>query len=172
MENQEKTNLENTEKQCEGKNELEKFKIALDFLRFEATTLWQIFNAFFVAHAVFIGFILSTFVKNKPEEINIVLFLMTGIVGLLLAILWFGTFHANSKWYYFRMVYQAKKAEEAFVNSIKDDKWFLLNKDAEHFGNNNSCISNKFAGYCMIAIFIIIYLLIILWSFCKMNCNC
>lgn len=172
MENQEKIDSENTVKQSDGKFELEKFKVTLDFLRFEATTLWQIFSAYFVAHAIIIGFISSAFVKNKAEEINIVLLLIAGIVGLLLAILWFGTFHANSKWYYYRMGNQAKKAEEEFVTSIKDDKWFLLNKDAEQFAKKNSFISNKSAGYCMITVFIIIYLIIILWSFCKLNCNC
>ncbi|HPX76980.1 MAG TPA: hypothetical protein PLW77_10385 [Bacteroidales bacterium] len=172
MENQETTNLGNAEKLSECKYELEKFKITLDFLRFEATTLWQIFSAYFVAHTIIIGFISSAFVKNKAEDINIVLLLIAGIVGLLLAILWLGTFRGNSKWYYYRMENQAKKSEEEFVNSIKDDKWFLLNKDAELFAKKNSFISNKAAGYSMITVFIIIYLIIIFWSFCKLNCNC
>jgi hypothetical membrane protein len=140
-------------------------------LRFEATTLWQIFNTFFIGHAIFIGFVSTALVKNKINDINFVLLLIAGIVGLLLSLLWLGTFHGNSKWYYFRMKKQAKKAESSFVNCIKDDNWYLLNKKAKKFANRIQ-FKNKNAGYGMIIIFILIYLFIILWSLYKINCTC
>ncbi|HEX7414517.1 MAG TPA: hypothetical protein VF411_10785 [Bacteroidia bacterium] len=153
------------------KYELEKYKIALDFLKFEATTLWTIFNAFFLAHAIFIGFVSTSFVEGKIQYPYLLLF--SGIVGLFLAILWFRTFHSNSNWYSFRME-QAKRDEKKFVDCIKDKEWNLLTKDAEKFANSNSClgIKNKCAGYSMITVFILIYLFIIFCSVCKISFNC
>ncbi|NVO03844.1 MAG: hypothetical protein HXX09_14195 [Bacteroidetes bacterium] len=152
--------------------ELEKYKITLDFLKFEATTLWQIFSAFMVGHVILIGFISTALLKNGIADINFILLLITGLIGLSLSFLWFGTFHGNSNWYYYRMEKQAKKAEELFVNHIGDKNWFLLNKDAEKHSRNNSFISNRSAGYCMISIFIIIYISVICLALCKLNCNC
>jgi len=168
MENQTDANSEKKDTPIDYKYALEKYKITLDFLRFEATTLWQIFNAFFIGNAIFIGFISTTLVKNGGENINYGLLLIAGIIGLLLALLWFGTIRSNGNWYYYRMK-QSKKAEEDFVK-CNNDIWFLLNGDAEKFADKQ--FKNKYAAYGMIAIFILIYLLIILWSFCKINCNC
>lgn len=128
MENQETTNLGNAEKLSECKYELEKFKITLDFLRFEATTLWQIFSAYFVAHTIIIGFISSAFVKNKAEDINIVLLLIAGIVGLLLAILWLGTFRGNSKWYYYRWKIKQRSRKKNLLIQLKMINGFCLIK--------------------------------------------
>lgn len=150
------------------KVELEKYKITLDFLKFEATTLWQIYNAFFVGHAIFIGFISTALVGKGFENVNFVLLLLGGIIGFILSFLWLGSFHGNSRWYYFRMG-QAKDSEEKFVDSINDPNWYLLNKDAAKFANG---IKNKYAGYGMIFIFMTIYFFIILWSIIKLNCNC
>lgn len=159
-------------KDNKSNHELEKLKITVDFLKFEATTLWQIFSAFFVAHALILNCI-STLYTKQGESITENIFIFTlGVVGLLLALLWLGTFNANSKWYYYRMKEQAKKSEEAFVKSINDSEWFLLNNDAEKQAQRISTISNKNAGYHMIGIFLIIYILIIGWSFCQICSNC
>jgi len=179
----------NNEDNC--KFELEKYKITLDFLKFEATTLWQIFSAFFVAHAIFISFVLTVLANNNTDKIKFVLLLIASIVGLILAIIWLGTFIGNSDWYYFRMA-QAKNAEKIFINWSKDDKWYLLNKEAFRFVKGKEIymemektdklktkfeedkfpimspigriIKNKYAGNIMISIFIVIYILIIGWS--------
>ena len=120
---------------------------------------------------------------------NYGLFLIVGIVGFLLTILWFGTFYRNSKWYNFRMN-QAKKAEACLIGDT--DKWYLLNKDANSFSdgekvtiiieepenkkNKKECqidvigIKNEIAGYIMIIIFALIYLNIIIWSLIKISC--
>jgi hypothetical protein len=63
---------------------------------------------------------------------------------------------------------QAKIAETKFTECAGDKEWFLLNKEAENF---SSGIKNKFAGYGMIITFIVIYLLIILFSIIKLVCN-
>ena len=98
-------------KDNKSNHELEKLKITVDFLKFEATTLWQIFSAFFVAHALILNCI-STLYTKQGESITENIFIFTlGVVGLLLALLWLGTFNANSKWYYYRMKEQAKKSK-------------------------------------------------------------
>jgi hypothetical protein len=161
-----------TEDKPDIKFELERFKITLDFLKFEATTLWQIFSAFFVAHALLLNSISTLFTKSNGDKTEFVFMFILSISGFILALLWLGTFHGNSKWYYFRMIKQAKPSEENFVKSIEDDKWFLLNKEAEEEAKKMSPVTNKFAGYGMISIFLMIYILIIGWSLFKMCCDC
>ena len=142
---------------------LEKYKIALDFLKFEATTLWQIYSAFLVAHTILLGFITASFAGIKSGEVNFIILLIAGVIGLLLAILWTGTTHRNSEWYYIRMK-QAKEAEETLVGN--KDKWHLLTKGAAKF---NKGIRNRTASYGMCIIFILIYLGIISFSFIKIS---
>ena len=151
---------------CKCDLELEKYKIHLEFLKFEATILWQIFNAFFIANAVFIGFIATSF--NEAGKSFILLF-WAGVAGLILSLLWLITFSGNSKWYYFRMK-QTKDAEKKFTDCINDDKWYLLNKEAETFSKTISSVSNKYAGYLMILLFIVIYIAIIFGTFCNAFC--
>lgn len=154
--------------------ELEKYKIALDFLKFEATTLWQIFNSFFIGSTIFIS-ILGTLLKNYTE--NYGLFLIVGVIGFLITVLWFGTFRRNAHWYHFRMK-QAKKAEEDYTNSINDQEWYLLNRSANYFADGSKIegFKNNIAGYVMIVIFMLIYVSLIVWSvfniICKYCCAC
>lgn len=160
-----------TEDKPDVKIELEKFKITLDFLKFEATTLWQIFSAFFVAHALLLNSISTLFTKSNGDKSEFAFIFILGISGLFLALLWFGTFCGNSNWYSYRMNKQAKPSEESYVKSIADDNWFLLNNDAEEEAKK-STVKNKYAGYGMISVFIIIYVLIVGWSLFKMCCDC
>jgi hypothetical protein len=170
---------ENTGYSCENQY-LERYKVNLEFLKFEATTLWQIFSAFFVAHAIFIGFIASSFSGSKHHQISCAFLIMACIVGILMAILWLGTFIRNSDWYDFRM-WQAKKAENEFKEHSNIRELYLLNGDAEAFSNGSKveiridkqkapkilkmCLIgrwNKIGGRIMIIIFLLVYLLIIL----------
>jgi len=158
-------NNDNEIKPDDSKYALEKYKITLDFLRFEATTLWQIFNAFFIGNAIFVAFISTALVKYN--DINFALLLVAGIFGLILSTLWFITTYTNGKWYYFRMT-QSKNAERNFVKCNNDDSWFLLNNEAESFANSQFKI--KYAAYTMIAIFIITHAIIIICSLIKLIC--
>ena len=164
--------MSDNQKENTSIQKLEKFKITVDFLKFEATTLWQIFSAFFVAHALILNCISTLFTKQGETITEYVFIFTLGIVGFFLSLLWFGSFRVNSKWYYYRMKEQAKVSEKDYLESIGDEKWFLLNKDAEKQAQRNSMFINKNAGYYMIAIFIIIYVLIIGWSLCQICCNC
>lgn len=169
--------------------ELEKYKITLDFLKFEATTLWQIFNAFFIGHAIFLGFIGSAIAAKEWNNIHPCILIIASLVGLALLCPWYKTFSANSEWYYFRMA-QARKAEKKFVDNIKDAEWYLLNKEANQFAEGSkvsivisenekrdfhlTCIlKNKFAGKFMITVFALVYISIIFACIVtKCSCSC
>ena len=108
-------------------DDFERFKIILDYLKFEATTLWQIFNAFFIGHAIVISFVANSLAKKEGEDF--IFFLIAGVVGLILALLWLETFRRNSAYFYYRME-QAKKAEKKIT---ENNDWFLFTKEAEIF---------------------------------------
>ncbi len=78
---------------------IEKYKITLDFLKFEATILWQIFSAFFVANSIIIGFVVNSLTENDSCKVNTQLILFAGIVGVILSVFWLLTFYSNSQWY-------------------------------------------------------------------------
>jgi hypothetical protein len=156
------------QKEVSSDEKLEQYKITLEFLRFEATTLWSIFSAYMVAQTIFLGCIANVLATKNSYEINFVILLLAGIIGIVISVLWLLTFHGNSAWYYFRMKHQAKPAEDRYVKSIRDNKWYLLNKKAERVSVG---MKNKGAGYVMIGIFIFAYSIIALWSFIKLCCN-
>jgi len=153
--------------------DLDKYRISVDFLKFEGSTLWQIFNTFFIANAISLGFVSASFVKDQTQTVNYPLFLISGIIGLLVTFLWLITFKINSEWYYFRMD-QAKKAEKNICKGY--DSWSLLTKDGERFAKKLKLIhfgfSNKNAGYLLITIFIIIYIVSIVWALRNIICKC
>lgn len=150
--------------------ELEKYKITIDFLKFEATTLWQIFNAFFIGSSIFISLL---GILLKADSTNYCLLLIVGIIGLLISILWFATFRRNGDWYNYRMN-QAKRAEEDYVKSINDDEWYLLNRKAKTFADGRQIkgFKNNFSGYGMIVIFMSIYISLITWALFNIACKC
>ena len=146
---------------------LEKYKITLDFLKFEATILWQIFSAFFVAHAIIIGFVVSSLTENDSCKVNTQLILFAGIVGVILSVFWLLTFYSNSQWYYFRMK-QAKSDETNLDKDLSKDDWSLLNNEAEKFANNIP-LKNKLGGYGIIVTFLLIYIITICFASFRMS---
>lgn len=168
--------------QCEFKNDkeeaLEKYKLTLDFLKFEATMLWQIFGAFFVANTIFIGFILTSIAEGKI--LNKCIILLVALIGIIITIIWFITFIQNSDWYYFRM-WQAKKAEKEYDELCISKKWALLNREGEEFAKGNHIknldnefqmkwiskkIKNRTAGYSLILLILGLYILTIYIAIC------
>ena len=159
---------ENKKPECENcKDALEQYKITLEFLKFEGTTLWQIFNAFLTSNAIFLGFVFTTLASK--EKHNYFIILGACVVGIILAFLWLASFYNNSKWYYYRIKNQAKPAEENYVKCIKNNTWFLLNKEAENY---HPGIKNKYVGYLMIGLFMVTYLFISCAVFCEIICAC
>lgn len=154
----------------DSKNKLEKFKIALDFLKFEATMNWQMFNAFLIGNNIFIVVIATIYSKNHS---NYPLFLTIGIIGSIISAMWFITFRRNTDWYKFRMK-QAKDAESEFVNIYKDDKWYLLNREAKDFaeGHKIKGLNNRTTGYGLILTYFIVYLILIFYSLFQICFQC
>jgi hypothetical protein len=148
---------------------LEQYKIAVDFLQFEANTLWQIFNTFFLGNSIFLVAVFGLF---GDKYHNYCFYLVVGIIGLLVCVLWLGTFRRNSDWYAFRMK-QAKKAEKRYLKSVSDKEWYLLNKKAHKFadGKRIKGFKNNNSGFWMILLYMLIYLGIILWASFKLTCN-
>ena len=154
-------------------NDFDKYRITVEFLKYEGTMLWQIFNSFFIANTIFIGFVSAFFVKNQSQSINYSLLMISGIIGLMVAFFWLITFTGNSRWYYFRMK-QAKKAESNVING--NDSWCLLTKEGEEFARKIKTgsfgLTNKNAGILLISIFIFIYIVLIICSLCYLCCKC
>ena len=141
---------------------LEQYKIAVDFLQFEANTLWQIFNTFFLGNSIFLVAVFSLF---GDKYNNYYFYIAVGIIGLLVSVLWLGTFRRNSDWYAFRMK-QAKKAEKRYLKFVSDKEWYLLNKKAHKFADGKKIkgFKNNESGFWMILLYMIIYVGIILWA--------
>jgi hypothetical protein len=163
--------LKGKEKKDKSKYALAKFKLSIDMLKFEATVLWQIFTTYLLANTIILGFLTSGLFEDAPKTTSFILLITGSIVGLIITTLWFKTYNINSDWYYFRMNEQAKLDETIFVESIKDNNWFLLNKAAERFATNQSSIKNKHSGKILIITFFICYLSIIVYSVLNIYCN-
>ncbi|HCT94992.1 MAG: hypothetical protein A2X19_09505 [Bacteroidetes bacterium GWE2_39_28] len=150
--------------------ELEKYKIAIDLLKYEGVMLWQIMSAYMIVNTVFLGFISQAAFKDYKDytfHYDPICFL-AGIFGLILIVPWLGTFLRNSDYYHFRMA-QSKKVEP--------DGWCLLRDNGEDFAKGREvqiegkryqivCLGrlmrNKRAVYWMIALFGIIYSILII----------
>lgn len=153
--------------------ELEKYKITIDFLKFEASTLWQIFTAFFIGHNILAVIIIELLTNEKAQPLNYPLLFFIGIAGLIIAFLWLATFKRNSDWYNFRME-QAKRAEADYVKMIEDDDWYLLNREAEKFADGYKIkgLRNSISANAMIIVFITIYIALIIYSLSNLICGC
>ena len=145
----------------------EEYKVALDFLKFEANTLWQIFNAFFIGNNIFL--VLVVMILTSENGTNWTLILGSGVLGFITAVLWLLTFRRNSDWYAYRMK-QAKRAEKVYLKNIKKSKWSLLNKDAKIFADSYNIrgMKNNQAGELMIALYLITYSIVIIWASCEL----
>jgi len=148
---------------------IEKYKVAIELLRFEGEMLWKILSSYMIVNTIILGFIAQvTF-----EKIDKVVFsyypicFIAGILGIILIFPWVGTFLRNSDYYHLRMA-QAKKAEPK--------EWKLLKGKGEKFAEGGrvkilnesyqiSCLGklmrNKRAVYILVGIFGLIYLSLI-----------
>ena len=102
---------------------LQKYQIAIETMRYEGQLLWQIFNAFLLAHTVFMAFLLQAAFNLQAGSHNIGSFI-AGVIGILLCIPWMATYQRSSEYYIFRMI-QAREAEP--------DGWGFLKDKSEDF---------------------------------------
>jgi hypothetical protein len=160
----------------------EKYEFALQLLFYEGQIAWQI-NVLFIGLNVGIGTIVVNYIKEINEERPILIIM--SIVGIIINIMWLGTFLRNSKYYNFRMA-QAREAEHPDWNLLKgegykfskgeeipkkgdelnlEDRRHKLSK-FEQFGSNKRAISIS------ISLFIIIFSMLLLLSTVPLLCVC
>ncbi len=147
--------------------QIELYKTALEQVRYEGQLLWQIFNAFLLAHTVFVAFLLQATFGQQPIANSRPTVLVAGVIGLALCILWAATYLRSSAYYIFRMA-QAREAEPP--------GWKLLKEAGEEFSSGRQVrigantyqatwlgrnLRTKRSVPLLIAVFAIIYLGII-----------
>jgi hypothetical protein len=99
--------------------DLGRYTAALEQVRYEGQLLWQIFNAFLLAHTVFLAFLLQAgFGSGKAMVSCRPGVFVAGIVGVILCVPWMATYLRSSAYYIFRMA-QAREAEPVAWNIIK-----------------------------------------------------
>ena len=100
------------------------FKITLEQARAEGTFLWHSFSAFLIANSILVGFIAQMLFTEKNDGSNKnIIYILSG-VGILICVLWFGTYRRRSKNYHFRMA-QARQREP--------EGWHLIAGDGYQF---------------------------------------
>jgi len=69
---------------------------------------------------------------------------------------------------------QARKSEEKYTESIKEDEWNLLNKETNQFAESNEIegLKNNVSGHGIIIVFMTIYIVLILWALFNILCRC
>ena len=161
----------------EQEKDLERYKTAIDLLKYEGEMLWQINTAFMLVHTIFLGFIAQAGMPKdcKFDDCNLIL-IIGGILGLALIIPWYGTFLRNSNYYHFRMA-QAKHNEPKNFNLLTPDgKCFAdgekvkIDGDYYQLGPLSVWMKNKCALNWIIIVFTIIYLILITSGFPLCNC--
>lgn len=137
----------------------------------ETKSAWQAFMAFLAVHAIFLGFLLNSFIEEKryPPDNNGLVLTVAGVAGFLLCLLWLYSFLRYRNVVRFRMA-QAKSLEfregpglfrgdgEKFSNGETiwlDDEPFVI-------GRFLRTPLTNFAYPAIIAIFALTYLFIIL----------
>lgn len=149
---------------------LEKYKLALGLLTFEAQFLWTIFSTFLLVHAIFLGFIVQTaFKENSFFNYNLPCFL-AGIVGIILVMPWYGTFRRNSDFYILRMA-QSRESEPEDWNLVagvgqKFADGQKVTVDGKEYRINlwGRILRNKISVPLLIIIFTLVYISIIISS--------
>jgi hypothetical protein len=112
--------------------DLERYKVAIEHVRYEGQLLWQIFGSFLLTHTIFMAFLLQAATGNAQiiPSYRLGMFIAS-IAGMVLCIPWAGSYARSSAFYIFRMA-QARQVEP------KD--WTLVGKDGENFSSGNIVI--------------------------------
>lgn len=107
------------------------YKLALSNAMNEGHILWQSSQSFLLANTIITGFISQAVFDNNHELIlkyNLGIFFLA-IVGLLITLLWYGSYERRSNYYKFRIA-QARQREP--------DNWNLVRGDGKYFAEGDS----------------------------------
>jgi hypothetical protein len=123
--------LLDVDKLKKDKDKIRLYDLALNNAINEGRILWQSSQAFLVANTVIAGFISQTIFNDNHELIfksNLGIFFLA-IIGLLLTILWYGSYERRSNYYKFRVA-QARQREP--------DNWNLVRGDGKYFSEGDT----------------------------------
>lgn len=118
------------------RDQIELYKLAHQAVLSEAHILWQSSNVFLVANTILSAFIGSGLLntgENITLKSNPAMFFLS-IIGLVISILWWGSYRRTSNYYKFRMA-QATQREP------KD--WNLFEGDGKNFADGNTIEINS-----------------------------
>jgi hypothetical protein len=152
---------------------IRRYENTLSLLFYEGEIAWQL-NIVFIALNVGLGTLIGTQLKDGTFRFNI-LFAIYSLLGLVICILWLGTFKRNNKYYNFRMA-QAREAEPQEWKLVRDRGYKFSHgqkiiikcqdvdpKDQTHvLSKFEKWASNKFALKMVIYLLIGTYLLLLL----------
>lgn len=103
----------------------ERYRTALEQVRYEGQLLWQIFGAFLLAQTVFLAFLLQTAFSKHGYQPAV---FFPGLLGLFLCLPWLASYLRSSDYYVFRMA-QAKEVEP--------EGWNIIRGAGERFSGGN-----------------------------------
>jgi hypothetical protein len=96
--------------------EIQRYKLAVEQVRYEAYLAWQNFSTYLIVHAILMAFLLRYSFDYESLRSNISV-LIASLVGLLLCVPWRTTSLRNSAYHSFRMA-QARELEPEGWNYI------------------------------------------------------
>lgn len=152
---------------------LEKYKIAVEQVKYESELLWQIMNVYMLSNSVFIGLIANSLNSDIISDEWRPTYLIFGGLGVLIAVAWLGAFLRCNKYYHFRMA-QAKELEPEDMKLLNDRGERFSNRESVYIGGNSKPfrlewladkLKNKLAAQIMIIAFFVVYIGLIIISF-------
>lgn len=101
-----------------------RFKVVLNLYQLDSQALWNVFNSFFLVHALIAGFLLKV-IMEKPMESGVVIIVV--ILGIFLWLLWMLGYYRASQTCAFRL----KQAQET-----EPEGWEIVGGKAKDYFNN------------------------------------
>ena len=153
--------------------QIERYKIAVEQVRWEGNLGWDNFRTFLIVHTIFIGFLLKG-VFERQDTYSVGSFFIA-LIGILLCIPWVATKIRNDSYYRFRMA-QARELEPDDWSYFKGKgKDFSDGKTVEIQGKPykirklGQVIKKPLATTIIIRTFLVIYILIAISSCINME---
>ena len=153
--------------------QFERYKIAVEQVRYEGKLGWDNFRTFLIVHTIFIGFLAKdVFERQDTYSVDS---LFTSIIGILLCIPWFATKIRNDSYYEFRMA-QARELEPDAWSYFKGKgqefsagKYVKIQDKSYQIPKLGRVITKPLATEIIIWTFLVVYILIAINSCINME---
>lgn len=153
--------------------QLERYKIAVEKVRYEGKLGWDNFRTFLIAHSIFIGFLLKDVFES--QDIYSIESFCVSLIGIWLCIAWWATKKRNHVYYIFRMA-QARELEPDGWNYFKekgqkfsDGKSVEIQGECYQISKLGQKLRKPAATMSILGIFFIVYLCIAIVSFINID---